>query len=185
MPTLATPPSIFTHSWSLVYFKSDGYMCAPGGPGGPALLLPLVKRHGDDHGLHPAAANLDLELGARGRAVGRKIRHADRLLQERCLRPAGDDARFLAVDENVVAVAPDRAVEHLEARQLARRPLGLLPLQDVGADERLLLPADDPVEVGLDDRGRLVHVVAVEAHRRLEPQRIPRAEACRHHTGAR
>jgi hypothetical protein len=39
-------------------------------------------------------------------------------------------------------------------------------------------------EVGLDDCRRLVHVVAVEAHGGLEPQRVARAEAGRHDAGA-
>ena len=63
-----------------------------------ALLLPLVERHVDDPRLEPAAADVDLEFGAGG-GLGRPgVGHADRLLQERRLGAAGDDAGLLAVD---------------------------------------------------------------------------------------
>ena len=47
------------------------------------------------------------------------------------------------------------------------------------AEEVALLPADDPLEVGLEHRGRVVDVVAVEAHGGLEAQRVAGAEAGR------
>ena len=71
------------------------------------------------------------------------------------------------------------AVDHLEADDLAGRALGLLAAQHVAAEERRLVPADDPAQVAFEHGGGLVHVVAVEAHRRLEAQRVARAEAAR------
>src|SRR4051812_41781942 len=129
MPTRALLPSIFTHSWSLVYLRSAGYMS----------LRSLVERHRHDRRLRAAAADVDLEFGARRRAAGREIRHADRLLQVRRLRPAGHDAGLFAANVDIVAVAADRALEHLETHELARRPFRFLPLQHVGSEERILL----------------------------------------------
>ena len=82
-------------------------------------------------------------------------------------------------DVDIVAVARDAAVEHFEADDLAADAVGLLLAQDAGADEVVLLPADDPAQVGFERRRRLVDVVAVEAHRRL------RGAACRARRGRR
>ena len=101
----------------------------------------------------------------------------------RRLRAARDDAGLLVLDVDLVAMARDGAVEHLEADQLARHAFLLLPAQHVVADELLLLPADRPAEIGLEHGRRLVDVVAVEPHRRLEPQRVARAEAGGHDAG--
>src|SRR5947209_5997944 len=113
MPTVPVPPSARTHSWSLVYLRSVGYMSAPGRPEGLLLLLPLIKRHRHDGGLHAAAAYVDLELGPRVGTIGGQIRHPDRFLQERRLGAARHDARLPAIHVGVVAVPADRALEHL------------------------------------------------------------------------
>ena len=83
---------------------------------------------------------------------GRHVGHADRLLQERRLRAAGDDADLLAVVEHGMAVTRDGALGHLEAdRWSSRAPLRFLLAQHVAAEELRLVPADDPAEVGFDD----------------------------------
>src|SRR5215210_7827922 len=179
MPTRAVAPSTRTHSWSFVYFKPLGYMWAPA----PGSLRSFVERHRHDLRLDAASANIDLEAGARRRVVRRQVSHPDRLLEEGRLRAARHHAGLLSVDVDIVTMAGDRAVEHFETHQSARRPLGLLPFQYIGADELVLLPADDPAKVRLEDCRRLVHVVAVEAHRRFEPKGVARAEAGRHHAG--
>src|SRR5688500_6897643 len=108
--------------------------------------------------------------------AGRQVRHPDGFLQEWGLRAARHDAGLLAADVHVVAVAADCAFEHLEANQLPRSASAPLTVENIGADELLLLPADDPAEIRLDDRRRFVDVVAVQTHRGLEPQRIARPE---------
>ena len=57
--------------------------------------------------------------------------------------------------------------------------VGLLLAQRVGADEVVLLPADDPAQIRFERGRRLVDVVAVEAHAGFEAQRVARAEAAR------
>src|SRR5438093_987764 len=96
-----------------------------------------------------------------------------------------NDARACAAaaDVRVVAVAGDAAVDHLEADDPPPDAARLLLPQRGGADEVVLLPADDPSEVRLERGRRLVDVVAVEAHRRLEAQRVARAEAARDDVG--
>ena len=58
-------------------------------------------------------------------------------------------------------------------------PSAFCSRSDRGAEEVVFLPADDPVQVGFDGRGRFVDVVAVQAHAGLEPERVARAEAAR------
>ncbi len=81
--------------------------------------------------------------------------------------------------EDGIAVPGDGAVEHLEADQPARDSGGLLRGQGVAADEVAFGPGHDPLEIGLEHAGGVVDVVAVEPHRRLEPQRVARSQARR------
>src|SRR5213075_1688625 len=87
-----------------------------------------------------------------------------------------------AIEVHVVPVASDRAIEHLESDQLSRRALGFLTLQHIEPEKLLLLPSDNPSEVGFDDGGGFVHVVAVETHRGFETKRVTCAEAGRNDT---
>src|SRR3954454_13689929 len=173
MPTCACAPSTRTHSWSFVYFRSDGYMSAPA----PALLFrALVKRHRYDASRNPPAAHVDLDAGARHRAIRGDVGHPDRLLQKRGLGSAGHDTISGAIYIDVVSLAGDRAIEHLESNQPPGYTLRFLPLQNVEAEKPRFLPADDPPEIGFENGGGVVHVVAIETHRRFEPERVPCAE---------
>src|SRR5579862_1890308 len=173
MPTLPRSPARSIHSWSLVYLKLAGYAMSPLSCG----CSPLVERHRDHPGARAAAADVHVELGARHGVIDGQIRHADRLLQVRRLRAARDRADPRRADVHVVPMAGDAAVDHLEAGDLPRDASGFLPAQRLGADEVRLVPADDPAEIGLERRGRLVDVAAVETHRCFETQRIARPEA--------
>src|SRR5436309_2304427 len=106
MPIFPRSPASSIHSWSLVYLNPAGYAIgAPvAGPKGPALLLPLVERHRDDAGARLASADIDVEFGAGRRVRGWKIRHADRLLQERRLRAACYGSGLRVADVYIVAV---------------------------------------------------------------------------------
>src|SRR5688572_19667123 len=137
MPTRASEPDRRTHSCSLVYFRSVGYAifslsrslaplnwratvarygCLP-------LFRAFVKRHRHHRGSNAAAADLDLEFCPCHGAIAGQVRHPDRFFQERRLRPARYDAGLLAVAVDVVPVARDRAIEHLESDQLSRGPI--------------------------------------------------------------
>src|SRR5881275_3141269 len=117
MPTCACAPSMRTHSWSRVYLRSDGYMSAPA-----LLFRALVKRRRHDARRDAPAAHVDVDAGARRGGIRGDVSHPDRLLQKRGLRAAGDDAAFGAIYIDVVSLARDRAVEHLESDQPARDP---------------------------------------------------------------
>src|SRR6185436_4202448 len=86
-------------------------------------------------------------------------------------------------DISIVAVTRDPAIEHLEADDPARGADRFLLAQDGGADEVVLLPADDPAEIRFHRRRRLVDVVAVEAHAGFEAQRVAGAEPARDDAG--
>src|SRR5688572_30580952 len=92
--------------------------------------------------------------------------------------PRGHDA--LAVRRaGRMAVPRNPPVDHLEADELAGDTLRSLPLERFPPEEVALLHLHDPAEVRLPRGDGLVDVVAVEGHARLEPQRVPRAEAAR------
>ena len=75
-------------------------------------------------------------------------------------------------------MARNAAVEHLESHELALHALGLQPLHAVAVDELLALgELGDPAQAGLDGRGRVVDVVAIEAETLLKTQRVARSEA--------
>src|SRR5437588_3453971 len=130
MPILPRSSATSIHSWSLVYFSPAGY--------GMSLLLravgtrralrlgSLVERHRDDTGARAAAADVHVELRSFGRVRDRHVRHADRFLEERRLRAARDDSRRAirrAADIDVVPMARDAALEHLEAHQFPAEAL--------------------------------------------------------------
>src|SRR3954463_7277588 len=171
MPTCACVPSTRTHSWSFVYFRSDGYMSAPA-----LLFRALVKRHRYDASRNPPATHVDLDTGARHRAIRGNVGHPDRLLPKRGLGSAGHDTMPGAIYIDVVSRAGDRAVEHLESIQPPGYALRFLPLQNVEAEKLRFLPADNPPEIGFENGGLGVHVFAIGPHRRLEPERVPCAE---------
>src|SRR6478609_2181348 len=100
MPTCACAPSMRTHSWSRVYLRSDGYMSAPA-----LLFRALVKRHRHDASRNAPAAHVDLDTGARDRAIRGDIGHPDRLLQKRGLCAAGHDTMSDAFYIDVVSLA--------------------------------------------------------------------------------
>src|SRR5436305_7962455 len=99
------------------------------------------------------------------------------------MRAAGDDANLLTPIDDLIAVAADSAIDHLESDELPARPFRLLALQDVAAVKVALVDFHDPPEVGFERRGGLVDVVAVERHLRFQAQRVARAEAARFRAG--
>src|SRR4051812_38164929 len=122
MPTSAVSPLMRIHSWSFVYFKSDGYAMA---------LRSFVERQWDDACGRGPSTYVDGEIGPWRGEFGRNIGQADRLLQERGLSAAGDDADSLVTGNHCIAVARDAAVDHFEADQLARDALLLLLAQAI------------------------------------------------------
>src|SRR5258708_7077245 len=80
---------------------------------------PLVERRGDGLCLHGLVANHDFDLFSRPGAVDRKITVADVPVQSGRRRTAGDPAGRFGADGHFIAIAPDTAAAHFEARQLA------------------------------------------------------------------
>src|SRR6187551_3378814 len=128
MPMVASAPPPRTHSWSFVYFKSAGYIRC-------SLRGPLVERHRHDLRGHAAAADVDLEGLPGLRRRRRDVGHADRALEERRLRAAGDLAGVDAVDDHRTAAAGDAAVDHLEADDAPGHAGRLLRVERRLADE--------------------------------------------------
>src|SRR3954467_5388132 len=119
MPTRPVSPGRSVRAWSVVYFRFAGYaIVSPRQAWRPALLLAFIERHRHDARAGAAAADVDVELGAGRVVVERQISRGDRALRVGRLRPAGDHAGLVGADVDVVAVAADAALEHLEARDL-------------------------------------------------------------------
>src|SRR6266404_3710441 len=78
-----------------------------------------------------------------------------------------------------VAMPGNPAVRHLEADELAGDALPLLPLEGFAAEELAFLHLHDPAEVRFPGGDRVVDVVAIESHLRLQAQGVARAEAAR------
>src|SRR5688572_998957 len=160
MPTTPLLPSTRIHSCSLVYFRSAGYMAAP-----LRCLGAFVKRKIDDDGAGAPAADVNVELGAWGGHFRRDVGHPDCFFQKWRLRTARDVTnRFVPTDDRM-AVPRDGAVDHGKADDLTAHTRFLLRPQRVQADESVLLPADNPIEIRLEDCRLIVDVVAVQPHR--------------------
>src|SRR5918994_5227654 len=146
MPTTPLSPSTRIHSCSLVYFRSAGYMASP-----LRCLGTFVKREIDDDGAGAPPADVDLELGAKGRHFGRDVGHPDCFFQKWGLRTARDVTHTFVPTHDGMAVARDGAIDHGEADDLTAHTRFLLGAQRLEADECVLLPADNPIEISLED----------------------------------
>ena len=82
-----------------------------------------------------AAADVDLELGAARGVIDRHVGHADRLLQERRLRAARDDTRFLRRRRRRRSRAARSRDRASRTRPACGDAVLLLPAQHVRADE--------------------------------------------------
>src|SRR5581483_4156086 len=147
------------------------------------LFAAFIKWSGHDLGRHTPPADLDVKARADGRLINRQISQADVLVQERG-RAAGSDVSDglrAAGQKNRIAVAPDPALDHLEADQLAFHALGLLRGQPLAPDEIAFVEFHDPPEVGFVCRRGVVNLVAVERHLRFEPERVARRQTAGQH----
>src|SRR5437868_2665253 len=99
MPTVAVLPSSFTHSCSLVYFRSFGYAISlPSGRSRPlALLWPLVKRRRNHLAVNAQSPDLNVNGGANFRVWWRHVSQRNILFQIGRIRSAGDLADLFAV----------------------------------------------------------------------------------------
>src|SRR5262245_26513749 len=179
MPTVIVPSvSSRAHSWLFKKRRSFG-----------TLLIALSgiidsqrycdravaheRRPHDARGQQPPA---DLDLAAIGRR-GRNAREPDRALDGRRKRAARDLALADGEYDHFLVRPQDPAVLEQQADELAWRACCLLRDQRGSADEVALgLPRNGPREPRLERRRAFVHVVAVEIHAGLEPQRVARAE---------
>src|SRR5262245_64635159 len=92
----------------------------------------LVKRHGNDLGPQAAATDVHFEHGPGRRLIGREIGHANRFLQERRLGTAGHDTGLGAIDEDLMPLTGNPAIQDLETDKLPAHALSLLTTEDVG-----------------------------------------------------
>src|SRR6185312_15410055 len=113
------------------------------------------------------AAHHELERRAERRLRRRDIAHGDRPVGRRAEAAAGDAADDGARGrDDLGALARRRAAFGLDADALARRTLFELARDDVGAGKAAFGATallDGPGEIGLDDAGGLVDVVAMKA----------------------
>ena len=161
-----------------VYFRSAGYIgSAPG---------PLVEGHADDARLGPPPADVDGNPGVDGAPsrLGRTpCRSPCRATAPRSRSSPGRRARRPRRHRNRRARCP---------RSSSSKPTSRRPTPAARWAARASRPAnsplsqaDDPPEACLEQRRRLVHVLAVQPHRRLETQGIAGAEADRAQPGGR
>ncbi len=75
------------------------------------------------------------------------------------------------------------SLQHLEPDELPSHALGFLPTQGLLAGEVSLVPGHGPPQRRFEHGGRLVHVVAVETHRRFESQGVSGSQPRRHQSG--
>src|SRR3954467_4674484 len=174
MPITAMSPSCRIHSCSLVY-----RMALIG------LLLSAVIAGGDerqkrDTGRARQVAHHQREGVARAGMRGIDIAHRDRRTDRRTETATGHPADFLAGPiEDGRALTRGGAAIRADAHTFSRGTVGELFHDNLGARKcttRAPAFTDGPGEPGLDRRGGLVDVVAVEAEPGFEAQRVAGAE---------
>src|SRR5579883_2214782 len=201
MPTSSVPSGrVRTHSWVFVYLRSEGTLLMrrsgllqwdrgwgsgfgiDGGALGDQCLAVTDERRPYDTRLVQLAANVDLDAGG---CSSRHARQRNGSLQSGREGTAGDLSLAGIGHEHLLVGAQDAAPLEQEADELALRPARANGFERLPADECALagLERDGPTEAGLEGMSALVHVTAVEAHARLEAQRIACTQAAGRDTG--
>src|ERR1700674_1425752 len=176
IPTVAVSPTFLTHSW--VSANRIPLRSAIPTPCPSFRMRPLVERHWDNLGRGGDATHLHAKTGS---GLGQRrwhVRHPDVVT-----KGEGDVSRrhgpdLLAIADHAVAVTGDAAVQHLETHQPPRESL-LAGLQDGVTPHEILVEVEGPIQPCLERIGVGIHVVAVEAHARLQSQRVASAQARR------
>src|SRR5690349_7688300 len=107
-----------------------------------------VKRCWNDHGLYAQAANLDFQFLAEIGKFKRHIGERDVFLEERRWRSAGDIADLATFSvENLIIVARDAALHHLQSDQSASRRDFLRSLEPFATNELRFFHFAETVEV--------------------------------------
>src|SRR5207253_7611322 len=86
-----------------------------------------------------------------------------------------------AADQNILAVASDSAISDFKAYEFALDAFFFLFHQPIAADEFAFVEFTNPAEIGFEQCRRLINLVTVETHARLQPQRITRSQTTRQH----
>src|SRR5690625_5275453 len=186
IPMRTGETELSTHSCSAVYFRS-GRIVATKISFGSVGLRTTVERTLDDRERFTPAADVGLELGADLRGGRVDEGQGDRAPEGRARQARGHGPDPLAVAEDggtLTRRAPPLPGEPDEypAPGLTRE-VGLAdPLQRLPADEvrRLALEPDDAAQPHRERVDVAAELVAVERHRRLQPQRVPGGEAGGH-----
>src|SRR5438132_3329801 len=180
MPTVATPPCTFTHSWVFVnrtFFGRSAMVALPARGRGPRGL-PRSLVEGSLHHLHRVALVADVHLEARAdRGVGGRDEPRGDVLPEGRARGAARDLpeQAVLVVERGALAGHARRVRH-ERDELSREPPRLEGLRRGDADRAVLREVEAEVEARLERRDVEVDLVPVERHPSLEAQRVPRPE---------
>src|SRR6478609_7031887 len=182
MPTRSSLPSVWAHSWSLVYLRSSltsfGLDIVDFVSSAAFRSLALVKWSLYDPCGDLLAAAIDEQLAAdRARREG-DIAETDALAQCRggAARGALPECLPFAVAQRV-AVAGDAAPGHFEADQNPFQTARFDRHQRRFTAEIRLVQLDHPAQTCLERVGRLVDFVAVQREPRVQPQRVARAQA--------
>src|SRR4029077_12032583 len=176
IPTVAVSPSFLTHSW--VSANRIPLRSAIPTPFPSFRMRPLVEGQRDDLGRGRRTTNVHAQTGPR---LGQRRWHVGH--PNVVAKGEGDVSRRyradrLAIADDAVAVTGDAAVQHLETHQQPRESLLAGPQDRATADE-VLVEVEGPIQPGLERIRVGIHVIAVEAHPRFQPQGVARAQAGR------
>src|ERR1700674_131081 len=176
IPTVAVSPSFLTHSW--VSANCIPLRSAIPTPFPSFRMRPLIERQWDNLGRAGHATHLHANTGSRLGQRRWHVRHPDVVAEREGDVSRRHGADLLAIADHAVAVAGDAAVQHLETHQPPRESL-LAGLQDGVTPHEILVEVEGPIQPCFERIGIGIHVVAVEAHARLQSQRVASAQARR------
>src|SRR5688572_10387128 len=171
------------HSWLLVYLRLSGvFIASPVRPGSRAGQYFSVAHERRFH--HPRAQPLvtNQNFGLRGGGSARRhARERDRLPERRRETAAGDQPFAATIPNRLLSPHHAPLQKHEpDALPCCSTRLECPPAFELACGR----PIDGPCQPALEGRHRFVHVLTIEVHPGLEPQRIARTESGRRRTRA-
>src|SRR5215213_5276613 len=144
-----------------------------------SLLVSFVEGCFGDLSTYQPSTHVDLYLLANTRMLHRHVRQSNILLQKRRRTTRCYMSNSLAVNEDLLVIASNATLCHLEAHELALHAFLFLTRQRFAAGEVALIQFAYPSEIRFEQCGGVVDVVAVERHSGFESQSITRCQAAR------